>query len=119
MSQYVDGNTKSFTCGAAIGAHVLVYLSSSLLQVAGLAQQAIGVLEEESFASGDVRSVRLLSASGTIKMKAANAVAESAVVYGRASGLVDDVSTSSAIQVGVALEAATATNDIIEVMPLS
>lgn len=117
MSQYVETPTKAFTAGAALGKHTLVKLSSSKLAAAGLAEEPIGVLEDESFADGDVRAVRLLSATGTIKCKAANAITEGAVVYGRASGLVDDASGSSAIRIGIALEAATATNDIIEVLP--
>ena len=117
MSQIVETSTKCFTAGTAIGVGVLVKLSSSKLAVAGLADQPVGVMEEASFADGDLRSVRLLSAKGTIKCKAAAAVSEGAVVYGRADGLVDDDSSSSAIQIGVALEAASAKNDLIEVLP--
>jgi len=117
MSQYVETPTKAFTAGAAIGKHILVKLDTAKLAVAGLAEQAVGVIEDEAFADGDLRAVRLLSAQGTIKCVAAAAVAEAAVVYGRALGKVDDVSTSSAIRVGVALEAATAAGDIIEVLP--
>jgi predicted RecA/RadA family phage recombinase len=60
--------------------------------------------------------VDLLSKAGTILCKAAGAFSAGAVVYGRASGLVDDISTSSAIKIGTALEAATAANDLVEVM---
>lgn len=117
MSQYVETPTKAFTAGAAIGKHILVKLSSSKLAVAGLADEPIGALEDEAFADLNIRAVRLLSAQGTMKCVAANAVAEGSVVYGRASGKVDDVSTSSAVRIGVALEAATATDDVIEVLP--
>jgi len=61
--------------------------------------------------------VRLRSAQGTIKCKASGAFSSGAILYGRANGLVDDIATSSAVRVGVALEAATAANDIIEVLP--
>lgn len=117
MSQYVDSSVKSFVAGAAIGRGVLVKLTSDVLSVAALAEEPVGVLEEASFASGDVRPVRLLSAKGTIICKASNAFSQGAVVYGRASGLVDDISTSSACRIGIALEAATAANDLIEVLP--
>ncbi len=118
MSQFVETATKAFTAGAAIGKHILVKISSSKLAVAGLAEQPIGTIEDEAFADLDVRAVRLLSAQGTLKCVAAAAVAEGAVVYGRAAGKVDDVSTSSAVKIGIAMEAAGAANDIIEVMPL-
>lgn len=118
MSQYVETPTKTFTAGAAIGKHILVKLSSSKLAVAGATEQPIGTLEDESFADGDVRAVRLLSAQGTIKCVAGAAVAEAAVVYGIAAGKVDDVADSN-VRVGIALEAATADGDIIEVLPVS
>lgn len=117
MSQQVDTNTKAFTAGAAIAKNILVKLASGKLAVAGLAEQPIGVTQHETFADGDVVSVELLSRAGTLKCTAAAAVTQGAVVYGRAAGKVDDVSTSSAVKIGVALEAATAAGDIIEVMP--
>ena len=117
MSQIVETPTKGFTAGGAIGKHILVKLSSGKLAVAALAEEFIGTLEDEAFADLNVRSVRLKSAQGTIKCVALTAFSVGAVVYGRAGGKVDDVSTSSAVRVGVALEAATAVNDIIEVMP--
>jgi hypothetical protein len=117
MSQYVEESVKSFTAGAAIGQHTLVKLTTGKLAAAALTEEPLGTLLEASFADGDVRPVRLRSAEGTMLCKAANAITAGAVVYGRASGLVDDVATSAGIRIGVALEAATATNDIIEVLP--
>lgn len=116
MNQYVEGPTKAFTAGAAIGKHILVKLSSGKLAVAGLGDEWLGTLEDESFADGDARSVRLRSAQGTIQCVASGAFSAGAIVYGRAAGKVDDISTTSAIRVGMALEAATAASDIIEVL---
>jgi len=118
MSQYVETATKTFTAGAAISKHILVYLSSEVLQVAGLATQPIGTTENATFASGDLVSVRLLSAQGTIQCVASGTFSQGALVYGRADGKIDDISTSSAVKIGMALEAATASGDIIEVLPL-
>ena len=117
MSQFVNSPTKGFTAGAAIGKHILVKLSSGKLSVAALAEEPIGTLEDESFADLDIRSVRLLSAQGTIKCVASGAFSNGAVLYCRAAGKVDDISTSSAVRVGIALETATASGDIIEVLP--
>lgn len=117
MATYVEAPTRTFTAGAAIGKHILVKGSSAKLAVAGLAEEFLGTLEDQSFADGDMRAVRLKSAQGTIKCVAAGAFSQFAVVYGRAAGKVDDVSTSSAIRVGIALGAATAAGDIVEVLP--
>jgi hypothetical protein len=117
MSQFVEGSVKSFTAGAAIAQHILVYLSSGVLQVAALGTQPIGTITEAAFASGDVRGVRLLSAKGTIPCVASGTFSQGAIVYGRALGKVDDISTTAAVRIGMALEAATTAGDIIEVMP--
>ncbi len=117
MSQFVNTPTKGFTVGAAIGAHILVKLASGKAEIATLGDEPIGTLEDESFADLDIRSVRLLSAQGTIKCVASGAFSNGAVLYGRAAGKVDDISTTSAIRVGIALETATASGDIIEVLP--
>ncbi len=118
MSQgYVDTNYKAMTAGAAIGVHILVKVASDKAEIAGLADVPVGTLVEQAFADGDVVSVALLSKAGTLKCVAAAAVAQGAKVYCRAAGKVDDVATSSAVLVGVAMEAAGAAGDIIEVMP--
>jgi predicted RecA/RadA family phage recombinase len=117
MAGYVEGRTRTFTAGAAIGKHVAVKLSTGKLAAAGLAEEFVGFLDDESFADGDVRSVTLRQAPGTVLAKASNTFSAGAVLYVRASGLVDDIATSSAVRVGIALEAATAANDIVEVLP--
>ncbi len=117
MSQCLNTPTKAFTAGAAIGKHILVKLGSGKLSVAALAEQPIGTLEDESFADMDVRNVRLLSARGTILCVADAAITSGVVVYGRELGKISDVSDSSAVRIGIALEAAGARGDIIEVMP--
>jgi len=118
MSQFVETPTKTFTAGGAIGQHIRVKLSSGVLAVAGLGATdepvELGTITEASFASGDVRAVRLRNAQGTAKMVAAGAFSAGAAVYGAAAGKVDDVVSGAAL--GIALEAATAANDIVEVL---
>lgn len=117
MSQYVSTPKKKFVAGAAIGAHILVKISSGKLAVAALGDEFIGTLDEEAFADLDIVSVHLKSAQGTLKAVASGAFSAGAVVYGRAVGKVDDISATSAIRLGIAMEDAGAAGDIVEVMP--
>lgn len=114
MSQYVDGNIKNFTAGAAIAQHLRVKLSAGVLAAAGAADVEIGTITDASFASGDIRGVRLRSASGTGKMVAAAAITAGVIVYGAAGGKIS--ATAGGVPLGIALEAASADNDVIEVL---
>lgn len=114
MSQYTEDNCRAFTAGGAIAAYLRVRLSSGVLAAAGVSEQEIGTIENAAFASGDVRSVRLRNAYGTRKMVAAGAITAGAAVYAAAGGKI--TATVNPYPVGVALEAAGADNDIIEVM---
>lgn len=116
MSQYVDGNTKAFTAAGTIKQYARVTLGSGgTITEAGLAVKDIGTAMEPAV-SGDVISVRLRTANGTHKMIAKEAVAAGATLYTEAAGLVQDTAETTAFQIGTALEAATAENDIIEVL---
>jgi len=72
----------------------------------------------EAFASGDVINVALFSKAGTLKMIASEALNAGVLVYSEASGKVQDTAQATSYLVGIALEAATADNDVIEVMPV-
>ena len=116
MSQNVDALFKTFTAGAAIGRFIRVKGSSGKLAVAVAADREwIGVLEEPSFADGDVRRVRLKGGGQTMKMIADAAVTQFAPVFTRAAGKVGATATG-AFYIGVALEAAAADGDTIEVL---
>ena len=66
MSQFVDGNTKSFVAGGAIAQHLRVKISSGKLAVAGLTDRDwIGTAMTEAFADGEVISVKLASGAGS------------------------------------------------------
>ena len=116
MNQKVDTGSRSFEAGAAIGKHILVKLSSGKLDVAGLGDEWIGTINAKAFASGDRRSVDLRSKQGTIVCIASGAFSEGDVVFGRAAGKIDDISATSAVRVGIALEAAAAAEEEIEVL---
>lgn len=118
MSQFDDSGYKTFMAGEALTKGVLVFFSSGNVIMTDKAEQPIGVVRNVA-ASGAQVTVALLSKAGTIQCKAAGAFSQGAVVYGQDDGTIDDVATSSQIQIGVALEAATAAGDIIEVLPLS
>lgn len=114
MSQEVRECTKTFTAGAALVQNRLVVISSGVLAYADAYTPSIGTLEDTTFASGDLVGVRLLPGEGTFKMMASAAITSGAYVYQTANGKIDDVGF---IPVGIALEAASADGDIIEVLP--
>lgn len=116
MSQYVDTNTKAFTASAAIAQFARVKLASDgTISTAVLADIEIGIAMTPALAANDVVTVKLRSATGTHKAIAAAAIAAGAGVFSAAAGKVS-VSATGAYRLGTALEAATANNDIIEIM---
>lgn len=117
MSQQTENANKTFTAGEALEAYRRVKLSDGTTVVyAGADEPAIGITQKAA-ASGATVTVRLLNAPGTFKMTAGAAIAANKVVYGLASGKIDDLATGvPGVAIGVALEAATADGDIIEVL---
>ena len=116
MSQYVDGNEKSFEADAAIEQYARVKLDADgKITTAGLADKEIGTAMREAFAAGDVIPVRLRSAAGTHKMIAADALTAGDPVFSQASGKVGDTE-ATAFLIGIALEDAAADGDILEVL---
>ena len=118
MSQYVDGNVAGrFVASAAIAQYARVKISGAgTVAEAGLAEKEIGTAVNEAFAAGDAVQVRLRTAAGTHKMIAKEALTVGSTVYTEAGGKVQDTAEATAFQVGTALEAAGAENDIIEVL---
>lgn len=116
MSQFDDSGVKTFEASAAIskGARVLL-AADGTISAAGLTGKEIGTALAAAFAAGDRVAVKLRTAAGSHKMIAAAAIAAGATVFTAASGKVS-VSASTAFQVGTAVEAATANNDVIEVI---
>lgn len=117
MSQYIDGNTKSFIADEAIAKHLRVKLDSDgRVTIAGLAEREIGTAETPAFAAGDPITVRLRTAAGTCKMVAIEALAAGASVYTETVGKVQDTAQATSFLIGTAMEAATADGDVIEVL---
>jgi hypothetical protein len=116
MSQFVHGPTKSFPANAAIAKFLRVkLLSTGKFDTAGAADIDLGTLEEASFVAGDMRAIRLRNAEGTKKMVANGAITLGVDVFAAASGKIS--ATPSGFHLGMALEAATADGDVIEVLP--
>lgn len=117
MSQYVDGQTKAFVADEAIAENLRVKLDSDgRVTIAGLTDKEIGTSVTPAFAAGDNVTVRLRTAAGTHKMVAIEALAVGATVYTETDGKVQDTAQATSFQVGIALEAATADGDVIEVL---
>ncbi|MCP4571482.1 MAG: DUF2190 family protein [bacterium] len=113
MAQYVQTPTKTFTAGGAIAKNLRVAFDGTNIAAAGVGDIEIGTTEAPVLAAGPA-AVRLRSAQGTAKMTAAGAIAAGAAVYSAAGGKVNDV--ASMFRVGIALDAATADGDVIEVL---
>lgn len=115
MSQFTDGNLRQFTSGGAIGQFLRVTLSSGVLAAAGATVSCLGTTEDP-FVAAETGPVRLRSANGTRKMVASGAITASNPVYAAASGKIAGTGT---VLEGIALEAAAADGDIIEVLMIN
>lgn len=119
MSQYDETGYKTFTPGAALAQWTRVKISSGKIVAAGITDENdIGVVTRQTFADGGPPvAVKLRNSGGSHKAIAAAAITAGAILFTAASGKVS-VSASTAFKRGIALEAAGADGDIIEVMPL-
>lgn len=114
MSQFVQAPTKTFPIGGALGQFLRVKTPTALA-LAGASDVSIGTMELPAFSGDEYGTVRLVSAQGTCKMVASEAITAGNPVYAAASGKV--AATGTVIE-GLALEAAGADGDIIEVLRL-
>jgi hypothetical protein len=113
MSQFIDGPTRQFTSNGAIAQYLRVVLSSGVLAAAGATVPCIGTAEDPILAADTTGTVRLRNAGGTRKMVASSAITLGNPVYASASGRVASTGT---VMEGIALEAAAANGDVIEVL---
>lgn len=114
MSQFTESACKAFNASAAISQYARVTVSSGNVAAAGELAAWIGTATRATFASGDDVAVRLRTAQGTHKMIASGAISQEAVVYGAADGKIS--ATPNGNVVGIALEAASGNNSVIEVL---
>lgn len=118
MADQVDGPVKTFIAGGTITQYDVVKLNSS-----GTVERTGGVASEDSHvvgiaqaaaASGAEVPVRHINCVASSKCRAGSAITKGSRVYAITGGEVDDVSTSLTA-IGVALEAASAADEVIEV----
>lgn len=114
MSQYnATTGRKTFTSGSTLARYLRVITPSGVV-VAGATDKELGVVMKAVTVSGDPADVLLNMQQGTTPMVASGAITAGATVYGAASGKIS--ATANTNPIGIALEAATANNDIIEVL---
>ena len=118
MSQRDDSGFKSYEADEAIELYSRVKLDADgKITKAGLTDKSIGTLQTEAaLAAGQVVSVKLRSAAGTHKVRVSEALAAGATIYSEADGEVQDTAQATSFMEGTALEAATADNDIVEMI---
>ena len=106
--------------GAIVATKRLLQLSTGTVihNVAAATSDPIGT-SEYAGASGDKIAIRTLSEDGTLEITAAGAISLDADVYAAAAGKVQALPATGGIykKIGIAMEAATADGDIIEIMP--
>lgn len=113
MSQYVHAPTRQFAASGALGQFLRVYVTSGQIALAGATTAMVGTLERPAFAAADIVPVRVRNAEGTRIMIASEAITAGNYVYAAASG---KVAADGSIAEGIALTAATADGDQIEVL---
>lgn len=113
MSTNQSGTVRTFTAGAAaLNAYEHVKLSSGLVVVAGAGEAGIGYTLQ-ACAAGAAVAVQIFRP--TVLATAAGGFSAGASLYSAANGRVDDVANGNVI--GIALEAATAAGDVVEILP--
>jgi hypothetical protein len=115
MSQFIEAPTKADTASGAVSAFLRVKTPGAVT-TAGALEQSIGTMDRNCLAAGPC-TIRLKTSEGTKKMVSAAAITAGSLVYGAAGGKISSVANGNVA--GVALEAASANNDVIEVMPIN
>jgi hypothetical protein len=116
---FLGRQPTSFTAGGTISKGNVVMLngttSKSVVRTTAITDMVIGVALNDAV-SGD--RIDVLTIGPVVKMLAAAAIACNAEVmpHGTTNGRVDDAAGATARSIGVALEAAGADGDMIEVM---
>lgn len=116
MVAFIDTNVKTFLASGALGIFRRVRWDGSFqLVLAGATDtDGLGVTRAATFAANDPVGVILETKNGTIPMVASGAITQGVKVFAAASG---KIAATGTVEVGMAMEAAAADNDEIEVMP--
>ena len=113
MKAITPNGKATFTAGAAIAKGEFVKFSSGkVVKAAAATDMCIGVTLDSAAASGDLIPVQLLTSGDTVLVKSGGEVAQG----GSVSCLGTTVSSAGTLQYGYALEAATASGQLIECM---
>ena len=112
----INTQDLTFTATTALAPHLRVKLTAGKLVAAGAADNDLGVLAARVLAADAQAAVVPRNAEGTVRMVAADAITQFALVYGAAGGKIDDVANGNLV--GMALDAATADGDYVEVLRL-
>jgi len=113
MKAITPNGKATFTAGAAIARGEFVKFSSGkVVKAAAATDMCIGVALDSAAASGDLIPVQLLTSGDTVLVKSGGEVAQG----GSVSCLGTTVSSAGTLQYGYALEAATASGQLIECM---
>lgn len=121
MAQEFQNPFRTFSASAALAEFRLVKMNSTTQDsiaypAATEGNLVIGATSDRPAASGDKVLVRLFNGPGTVRLTAGAAIACNAVVY--CVGVVGKIDDAvSGAPVGIALKAATADGDVIEVLP--
>lgn len=113
MSQQNDTGCATVVLTEAVGLYKRTDASGTLC---GITERGIGYAREAG-AIGDAIGVYLHTKPGTVKVVANGAISKDAICYSAADGEVGP-SASTAYPLGIAMEAAAADQDVIEMMPL-
>lgn len=117
MSQFVEGSTKGYIATAALGEGIAVKLSSGNVVVATAAtDKIIGVTQGGAVAAGETATIRLRSATGTVKLKAGGTIAVGDRLTSNATGQAIATTTAANEVIGFAIEAGVS-GDFVEAIP--
>lgn len=114
MSQYNDTGYGTIVLSATVAQYLRVTAAGG---VAAANAQDVGTARERGV-SGDTVGLVYANKQGTVKMVASKAITAGTKVYGAAGGKVSDVHATGSFLRGIAMEAATADNDVIEVQQI-
>jgi len=116
MTAKVQGPVRTYPSNSALAPFLRVKLSSGNLVAADAADDELGILENRALAADLSASVRNPNSGDTVRVTAAGAITQYADIYRAASGKVS--ATPNGARWGVALEAASGNNSVIEAVRL-
>lgn len=119
MAVMNEEGLKAFTAGEVLDRFRRVKLNASdgKVYMAAADEDELGITDSVAFNAGDNVSVRLRNTDGTRKVVCHSTCSKGAILYGAASGKVDDVNTGGRGRFK-ALEACLAADTIIEALPI-